>query len=183
MKISRLLKHIALAVVLSFVAFINELLLMPFLSTASSTALTLSLVIFLYLSFLIWQSPKALGKISLLLIDISLILGCVLFAFPSSTLIVIYLLLIWVNRSLLYHSNSLAILTDLALCLSTLLVTYWLVISAYGLIMVLWCLLLLQSLHCLLIVQKNRSTPDTSNDSFDQAYQAAEKAVQELLRQ
>ena len=150
MKVSSLLRHIGIAMMLSSLAAIVETIFTGLLSSK----LNISLIVFLYLTYLIWQSHLAAGRITLLVFNLCVLLICLLTGMPFVTLLWVYLAIIWLNRSILYYSSQLAILADLGLCLFSASIAYWLLFNGYGLVSVLWCLLLLQSLHRLIVDKK-----------------------------
>lgn len=183
MKASTLLQHIGIALLLTFLATINDTIFRQFMSGLFSIKLNIASSIFLYLVFIIWQSRVAAGKITLLLIDLSLLLISLFTNLSSVSLILIGLLLIWLNRCLLCYSSLLTVFADFALCLLSAFVVYSLLSNGHSLMTALWCLLLLQSLHCLFVDKKMASKLQASpNDNFEQALQSAENALQQLIR-
>jgi len=180
MKASLLLQHIGIAMLLTGLAAINGFVFSGLLSSK----LNISLSVFLYLAYLIWQSPSAAGRITLLVLDLSVLLTCLLTDLYTPTLLLVFLAMIWVNRFVLYYSSPFAVLADLGLCLFSASIAYWLLFKGHSLIIVLWCVLLLQALHSLIPgKKKSRKTSQASSaDNFDHALQSAENALQQLIR-
>lgn len=183
MKTSSLLQQISIALLLTLLAAINDFILRQFFTGLLSAKVNIALIVFLYLAYLIWQNRIAAGRITLLLIDLSVLLICLFTSLSTISLLIICLFLIWLNRLLLCYSSVLSILADLGLCLLSACVVYWLLFNGHGLITALWSLLLLQSLHCLIADKKMASKPqESSSDNFDHALQSAESALQQLLK-
>lgn len=182
MRTSLLLQHIGIALALTCLATINDFILKHFFTDLFSSKLNISLIVFLYLAYLIWQNRLAAGRIILLLIDLTVLFICLFIDLQMITLSLIYLALVWLNRLLLCYSSPVAALADSGLCLFSAGMAYWLIHNGYGLITTLWCLLLLQSLHCLIADKKTLSKPQSSTNNFDYALQSAERALQQLFR-
>ena len=124
MKTSALLQHILLALSLISLAIFNDFILSHFFTAPLNDKLNTSLIFCLYLIFFIWQSHLTTGKITLILIDLSIVLMVLFFGLHSITLILIFLVMIWLNRAVLYYSNALSIMADLALCGLSIFIAY-----------------------------------------------------------
>jgi len=182
MKIPSLLKYIGVAMFLTCLAIINDFILRIFLNGLLSAKLNISLIIFLYLTYLIWQSHLIAGKTTLFLINLCVMCLGLLAGLHIITLALVYLVMIWLNRVLLCYSSALTILADLALCVLSGSIVCWLLYNGYGYLTGLWCLLLLQSLHCLVVDKKTlRQSQTPATDNFDYALRAAEKALLQLF--
>ena len=180
MKSSSLLQHIGIALILTCLAAINDVIFTGLLSSKFN----ISLSVFLYLAYLVWQSPLAAGRITLLILDLCVLLICLFIDLHIVILLSVFLTMMWLNRFLLYYSSPLAVLADLGLCLFSASIAYWLLFNGHSLIIVLWCLLLLQALHSLIPDKKKLGKPQQAapNDNFDHALQSAESALQQLIR-
>ncbi|NOQ14271.1 MAG: hypothetical protein GQ583_07325 [Methyloprofundus sp.] len=179
MKASSLLQHIGIALILTCLAAINDFAF----SRLLSSKFNISLSVFLYLAYLVWQSPLVAGRVTLLILDLSVLLICLFIGLNMLTLLLIFLAMMWLNRLLLYYSSPLAVLADLGLCLFTAGIAYWLLFNGQSLVIVLWCLLLLQALHSLIPGKKKFAKPrEASSDNFDHALQSAETALQQLIK-
>ncbi len=184
MKENTLLQHIGLAIGLSVLALINDLILRQFFNVMLSNQLNISLLVCLYLGFIIRRSPLISGRITLLAINLSIVLISLFWVKHTSTLLVIYLTMIFCNRSLLCYSNLLAIMADLGLCLLSTCAVFWLLANSYSSLTALWCFMLFQALHTLLPSKKvshAKRQPAPSQDKFNHALQSAEGALQKLL--
>ena len=185
MKPTSVLQHIGVALVLTCLAAVNDLILRQFFSELLSDKLNISLLVFLYLSYLIRQNRLPAGRITLLVINLSVLLFCLFAVTQTTTLLLIYLTMIWLNRSLLRYSSLLTILADLGLCLISASLVYWVFVNGYSILTTLWCFLLLQALHSLIPTKKAANNPkhtSPSFDNFDRSLQSAENALQQLLR-
>jgi len=184
MKENTLLQHIGLAIGLSALALINDLILRQLFNVMLSNQLNISLLVCLYLGFIIRRSPLIAGRIILLAINLSIVLISLFWVKHTSTLLVIYLTMIFCNRSLLCYANLLAIMSDLGLCLLSASTAFWLLANSYSILTALWCFMLLQALHTLLPSKKvshAKRQPAPSQDKFNHALQSAEGALQKLL--
>ena len=180
MKPSSLLQHIGIALILTCLAAINDFIFSGLLSSKFN----ISLSVFLYLAYLVWQSPLVAGRITLLILDLCVLLICLFTDLNIVTLLSVFLTMMWLNRLLLYYSSPLAVLADQGLCLFSASIAYWLLFNGHSLIIVLWCLLLLQALHSLIPGKKNsrKTSQASSADNFDHALQSAENALQQLIK-
>ena len=180
MKVSSLLQHIGIAMILSCLAAINNFIFSGLLSSRFN----ISLIVFLYLVYLIWQSHLAAGRITLLVFNLCVLLFFLFTGIHLVTLLWVYLAIIWLTRSLLYYSSLLSVLADLGLCLFSASIAYWLLSNGYGLVSIMWCLLLLQALHSLIPGKRKpaKSQQTSTSDNFNHALQSAESALHQLLR-
>ena len=185
MKPNALLQQIVIALALTCLAAANDFIFSQFFTGQLSTKLNLSIIVFCYLGYLNRQSHLPAGRIILLLINISALLICLFTVDRFNTLLLIYLAMIWLNRSLLCYSGVLAVLADLGLCLGSASAVYGVLANGNSVIAALWCFLLLQALHPLIPGKKLPKTTkrtSTSTDTFDQSLQAAENALQAILQ-
>ena len=184
MKSSSLLQHIGIALTLTCLAAINNIIFRQFVTGQLSAKMNISLIVLLYLGYLIQQSDLAAGKITLLSINLGILITCLFAITHLPTLLLIYLLMIWLNRLLLCYSNVLAILADLGLCLISASMVYWVWVNGNSIIAALWCFLLLQALHTLLPYKEipiRQKPSSTSTDHFNHALQSAESALQQIM--
>lgn len=184
MKTSPLLQHIVLALALTCLAAINGFILRQCFGGMLSSQLNIAIITFVYLAYLSWQSRTAVGRITLLLIDASILFTCLFASLSLVALLCVCLAMIWLNRSLLCYFRPFAILADLGLCLFSLYIAYGLLINGIGFIGILWCVLLLQALHSLIPDKRNlnKASQIPVSDNFDHALQSAEVALQQLLK-
>jgi len=182
-KPSSLLQHIGIAIVLISLVALNDLVLRYFFTGLFSTKIAIALTVGLYLAFIIQQSHVTAGRITLLLIDLAVILICMYSDLPVQTLLLIYLTIIWLNRSVLIYTSLFSVTADLALCLLSVGIAYSLFLSGNNLISILWCLLLIQTLHCLIPGARQVIKTQQASDNFEHNLQTAENALQRLLNQ
>ena len=185
MKASSLLHHIFIALVLTGVAAISEVLLKQFFSELPSIKLSISLVMFLYLCDLIYQSRPAIGKLTLFAVNLSVLLISLFTVDSLTLLLLLYTAIIWSNRALLCYASIVAVLTDLSLCVISAAIVLWVCVNGNSLMTALWCFLLLQALHTLIPGKKlsGQFNADLqATDAFNRAMSTAENALQQLLR-
>jgi len=185
MNTNALLKHIGIAIALSILAIIGDTLLTPFLTKLLTNRLNISAIVFLYLSLLIQQSDLTTGKVTLFTINLAVLFTSLLSVEQLPALLGIYLIMIWLSRSLLNYTSLLTSIADFSLCVLSASIVYWLLLHGHSSITALWCFLLLQALHALL-PKKDRPLPKSdgsiSKNNFNQALQSAESALQQLLK-
>ncbi len=185
MKQASVIQHIGFAIALSCIALINQALLQQFFNSFFVIKLNLAMITCLYLSFLIWQNRLPVGRLILLTINIGIILISLEYIQSLPNLSVLYLSLIWITRCLLRYTNSWAILTDLAFCIASIGIAFWVFNFSHSTIISLWCLLLVQALHTL-IPSRNaayKQPHQASSDNFEHTLQTAERVLQQLLKQ
>ena len=185
MKSTALLQQIGIALVLTCLAAINEVLLSQFFTGLLTAKLNLSFIILLYLSYLILRNRLPVGRTTLMTINLGLMLICLITETSLSTLLWVYPTMIWINRSLLRYAGMVAVLADLGLSLLGIGAALWALSNGHGLITALWCFLLIQALHILIpgkeALNKAKHAASVS-DNFGRALQSAENALQQLLR-
>ena len=185
MKSTSLVHPIGIAFLLTGLAALNELLLSQWLSGVSNARLNLSIILLLYVGFLIRQNRLRAGAITLMAFDLGVIVICLLAETRLSTLLWLYPVIMWLNRSLLRYSGFVPVFVDLGLCLLGIGAVLWAVNNDHGVTTALWCFLLLQALHILIpckTVRYDAKPAPPADDNFDRALQSAENALQQLLR-
>jgi hypothetical protein len=184
MKPGLLLQHIGIALVLTGIATLNEALFRQFFSALVSVKFTMVCALFLYLTYLIWQSRQPTGRITLFIINVGVLLIGQFAVTQLSNLILIYLVLIWLNRCLLCYASLFSMIVDLGLCLISLTTVYFIFITGNHWLTALWCFFLLQALHTLIPGKKINHNLDhaATNENFNLALQSAESALQQILR-
>lgn len=185
MKTNSLLSQLVIALLLTCLAAIVSALFNQFVGSQTNARLNLSLIMLLYLGCLIWQNPRPAGRITLMASNLGLALLCLLFEVRLGTLFWLYPAITWLNRCLLRYSSILAIMSDSALCLLGAGAALWALGNGYGLVMALWCFLLLQALHVMIPCRKapRRKMPASqTQDNFNRAMQSAESALQQLMK-
>lgn len=170
------------AALVSTVAF--EALAMVFYS-GMMLKFFISLGSFSYIGYLLWRSPERNGRLSITAAWLSLsglawILSPSLIAYT-----LIQLIMIWLVRSLYYHSNLITALADLGLIGLGLLTAAWSWLQTGSVFIAIWCFFLIQALYVLLPQTwsgsiSNSGTSNNRVDPFEQAHRSAELAVKKL---
>ncbi len=96
-----------------------------------------------------------------------------------------HLLMIWLVRSLYFHSSAIPSLVDLGLVGFGLMAAIWAWLETGSAFATFWCFFLVQALFVLIPKRFGRRTsdaglPNTTTDRFQQAHRAAEAAVAKL---
>ncbi len=126
MKGNALLQHILLAIGLSTLALVNDLLLRQFFNVQLCNQLNISLLLCLYLGFIIRHSPFIAGRITLCAINLSIVLLGLLTINHTGSLLMIYLAMIFCSRVLLCYAKLFAIMAEFVLCIFSATAAFWL---------------------------------------------------------
>jgi len=138
-----------------------------------------------YLFYLLSRSPDRVGRISTLLAWTLGATALWLTAPPLGLYVLAHLLMLWLARSLYFHSGVLSSLVDLGLNALALCAALWALVGTGSLFLGLWCFFLVQALFVAiperlgrrLVSARCTAVPD---DPFEHAYRAAETALRRL---
>ncbi len=186
MKSTTLLQHIGVALLLTILTAINREVFDLFFSPLVGTRLNLSFIVLIYLGLLAWQNRIPAGRVTLMAINATIILLCLILTTRLSILLWLYPLIIWINRSLLRYRSLTAVFVDMGLCLLGIGAALWTLHNGHGWAAAIWCLFLTQALHVMIPGRKMTSrakSSSTSQDNFNRALRSAENALRELSKQ
>jgi hypothetical protein len=152
---------------------------------AGSLRLIIAGVGLAYLLYLLGRSPERVGRISTVL---AWGLGAIvlwLAAPPLGLYVLAHLLMLWLARSLYFHSGVLSSLADLGLSGLALCAALWALMSTGSLFFGLWSFFLVQALFVAIPESLGqRPVPAQHspgpNDPFEHAHRAAEAALRRL---
>ena len=185
MKRPTLLYHVGIAIFMTLIALLTGFVLRYLFSASLVLALTLSLLTMIYISHLLSRSGIRVGKITLGLICLTVLIIAILLKVKLSTLLLISVGLIWITRSLLYYSSLIPAIVDLALCIVSFASAIWGFIISDSIAAAIWCFFLTQALSALIPKRFNHhpsAETKSGQDRFNQAYQSAETAIRHLAR-
>jgi hypothetical protein len=135
-----------------------------------------------YLVYLLSRSPEPVGRVTALAAW-GLAAGTLWLLHPPLVIYVaLHVGLIWLARSLHFHSGPLASLADLGLSLLGLAGATWAAVQSGSLALSLWCFFLVQALFVAIPrrpVARARAA-STPEDRFERAHRAAGAAVRKL---
>lgn len=184
MKAPGILSSIVFALLASLGAGIFAKLLPIFFSPATSSVLIITGLTLAYLIFLLRHAETRRGRVLVVALWLSLSIGGWLLSFSLITHILLQLSLIWIVRSLYFHTSILAALLDLVLVVMAASAGVWAMIQTDSFIAAVWCFFLAQSLFVLIPEISGRDTrlPDSTPvvDHFQSAHRVAQEAVRKL---
>ncbi len=154
----------------------------------SALRLVIALSGFVYIAYLFKKSPRRSGRISA--VSVWMLATLLLWFLEPSLLLylILHMVMIWLFRSLCYHSSLLTSLADLGLSGLALVAGLWAASVAGSLFLSIWAFFLVQALFTHIPFrlprrEKHPTTNDaTENDAFEYARKGAETALQDLLR-
>lgn len=141
---------------------------------------------FSYILYLLYRSKERTGKVATVTLWLVFALSVWLFAPSTLVLLFTHVGMIWLIRTLYYHSSILIALLDLGLMVLAMLVSLWVLVHTHSLLLTVWVFALIQALFTLLPEQirlPSRGTRKNPDDVFDRAYTSAEAAVRQLSSQ
>jgi hypothetical protein len=181
MKQPTLLKNIGIALLLFAVSVIVNSILSPGMHRV---LLLIALTTFLYLGYLMYNSPRKTGKFILMVSCVFILAGSFIFIREISSLLISCTVLIWLVRSLLYYSSIVSVLFDAVLCLTGLAIAGWAFVNSGFIAVATWSFFLVQSLHVLIPHKTTNTYPSgvIENDRFNNAHQTAEYAIGQMIK-
>lgn len=185
MKGPGILKGIVFAI---FASLASGLLLKIFplvLSSASSNILIIMGLSLAYLVFLQRYNDIRRGRVLVFAAWITLGLASWLLGLSLIEQILLNILMIWIVRSLYFHSSITAALLDLVLVIMAAGAGVWAALQTSSLIVAIWCFFLSQSLFGAIpeFSQRRKSdspSPGATGDHFQAAHRVAQDAVRKL---
>lgn len=158
--------------------------LAPLLGTFSALLLVIIAASFGYTLYLLRYSGERTGRLVTLLGWLLVTLLSAWWSLPLLGYVLLHVALIWLVRSLYYHSSVLIALADLGLNLFAIAAMVWATLQSGSLALALWCFFLVQALFVLL--PQGGTGPGGSRkgyapiDPFEQARQTAQTALRKL---
>jgi len=174
---------VAIAFVFAVVAAALFASLTPWCSTSLVIRLIATVLGGSYMLYLLWRSAERTGRI------VTVTTWCTSAALigwlaPSLPVFLIaHVALIWLVRSLYFHSSIVAALSDLGLGALALAVAIWAAKSSNSLFLTTWCFFLVHALFVVLPNSAPASAPvdDANNQTFQRARRSAEAALRRLV--
>ena len=183
MKGPSILQGIVFAVIASLASGVaGELLPMLFSSSLSSLLIVITLSL-AYLLFLLKRSRSRQGRIVTIALWLTISLGGWLLGLSLIAQILLQLSMIWIIRSLYFHTSLFAALLDLILVVMASAAGVWAILQTGSFIAAVWCFFLAQSLFVAIpdITTRKRTTPTAdTDDQFQNAHRIAQEAVRKL---
>lgn len=142
-------------------------------------------VSFAYVIYLLARSRERVGRVSALT-GWLILAAATWFMAPSLPIYVIaHVGMIWLIRSLYFHSSPLSALVDLGLNVLSLGAAIWAGVQSGSIALSIWCFFLIQALFVAIPVHWRRQTHDNSSkpddeDRFERAHRLAEAALRKF---
>lgn len=187
-----ILSGIVFALVASMIGSLFFTLLPVAFSTIASLQITLTILSATYLSFLIKKGRQRTGRVITFIAWILISSGGLFLDLPIIHFILSQVAMIWIVRSIVFHSSILPSLFDLGLIAIGLLAASWAMLQTGSLATALWCFFLVQSLFGYIpgMAVLNRDRPpenqtqsnqiSLSKNRFQSAHRVAMDAIQKL---
>ncbi len=188
MKTATFSEGLLVALVLSIFGALSFYFFNYIIPTNSGLYLTVSLLSFFYLIYLIARSEIKTGRIIAFSLWAVITISSWLLLLPFSIFLLVQISIIWILRSLYFYSSLLSSLTDLILTGLSISAAIWAGLHTGTLFLALWSFFLMQSLFVLIpkslkplnIDNGAAELDNDSNDAFNRAYQTAKHALGKL---
>ncbi|MDH5353039.1 MAG: hypothetical protein OEY09_01240 [Gammaproteobacteria bacterium] len=184
MKTPGILNSIVFALLASLAGGVSVTLLPIIVSETISAMLIIAGLSLAYLIFLIKQAERRRGRVLVVTLWLGLAIGGWLLGVSPISHILLQLTLIWIVRSLYFHTSVLTALLDLVLIVMAASAGFWAVVQTDSFIAAVWCFFLAQSLFVLIPEFSHRGKPSSGSnpaeDHFQNAHRVAEEAVRQL---
>lgn len=187
MKRPSLLEGILVALVCSLVVSPLAVVLQILYGSMLAWKAVIVVLTCLYVGYLLVQSDKRQGRITLGLLAPALLLGGLLCGLQTSTLLILSIGLIWCIRSFAYSRSLLSVLLQGVVCALGCGAMFTVYSSSRSPGLALWSFLLVQATFVWIPAQLSRrstatpsAAPGSPADGFTRAYQAAEHALRRL---
>jgi hypothetical protein len=185
MKRPGFMEGVVLALAVSVIAAVLFTVLGPVFGSAAVLRLLIAASGLAYVIYLLRRSPERVGRVTTLAVWV--LVALTLWWLEPSLLLYVaaHAGLIWLVRSLYFHTSVLSALADLGLNGLGIVAAVWATLQAGSLFLSLWCFFLVQALFVGIPRHIGRKHPDRSpdpdhEDRFQHAYRIAEGALRKL---
>jgi hypothetical protein len=176
-------RGIAAALVLALAGAAVLAALAPLVGSSTALRAVVALLGFGYLLYLLGSSGERVGRITVVLLWTVVAAVAWAAALPIVPYVLLHVGLVWLVRSLYFHSGLLAALADLGLTLLGVAFASWAASRSGSAALALWCFFLVQAFHvsipAALATDRERGGRD-AHDPFRRAQQAAESAIRRM---
>ena len=175
---------LVVAIILAVAGGVSFTLLTPFLGAGFVIRLTVAGLAWAYVVYLVARSGHAVGRVTVATASV-LVTALAWWLLPTlTTFVLAHVLVIWIVRSLYYHSGLLSSLADLALTFGGVLLAVWASARTGSVFLATWSFFLVQALFTAIPQLPFARTRDpeqiTTPDRFETASREAEKALRQL---
>jgi len=178
-----ILQGIVFAVLASLAGGIGGELLSILFSPGLSSLIIVFTLSLTYLLFLLQRSQIKQGRIVVIALWLTISFGGWLAGLSLIAEIILQLSMIWIFRSLYFHTSVFAALLDLMLVIMASAAGAWAIMQTGSFMAAVWCFFLAQSLFVAIpdiTGRKKVSTTSRSDDQFQNAHRVAQEAVRKL---
>jgi len=176
-------RALAAAFVLSLCGAAVLAALAPFAGTGTALRVSVALLGFAYVLYLMASSGERVGRVTTVALWIVAASFAWFTGLPFVAYALVHVALIWLVRSLYCYSGVLPALADLGLSLLGAAFAVWAAQRSGGAWLAFWCFFLVQAFHVLIPPAVGAGTEDGSaaaDDAFARAQRAADAAVRRL---
>jgi hypothetical protein len=181
MKRATFLEGVAVAIAASLAAGACYAALTLAFSNAAALRFVVAGLALAYVIYLLGRNEERVGRITVVALWCVCASALWLLAPPFVTYLCAHLSVVWLVRSLYFHSSLLAALADLGLVALGLAAALWSVTRSHSVALSVWCFFLVQALYVAMparLEAKNATRAATlPEDRFQHAHAAAEAAL------
>lgn len=186
MKPATIFDGIVIALLLTVLSFVAELVLPLFIGVRSAAMVVIALTALLYLGYLFHNSSIRAGKLTLASCCALLLAAPPIVFDTLSGTAFAAVAVIWLARALLFAPSLLLSAADLALCLLGAVLAGYAGLQGYGTTAAAWCFLLTQALWAAIPKRAGNQFAQPSNGAapnrFNHAHDSAETALRQLAK-
>lgn len=184
MKQPSFLEGVAVALAASVAGSVLIAVLTPAFNAGAVIRLLIGGIGIAYVLYLLRRSPERVGRITLVFAWTVAAVGGWFWNPPLWLYLALHVGLVWLVRSLYFHSGALGALTDLGLSGFALAAAVWAMSHTGSPFLAIWCFFLVQALFVAIPNDLNRSNgkrhrPD-GEDRFQHAHRVAQSAIRQL---
>ena len=160
--------------------------LSPFAGTVFAFRFIVSVLGFVYIGYLLRTSGEAVGRLTVLSLSAAVVAAAWWFHLPLPLYLIVHVLLVWVIRSLYFHSGLLPALADFGLSAAGLLLAAWAASRTGSLLIATWSFFLVQSLFSAIrepasSAQRHAGVTGSSDETrFERSRREADRALKQL---
>jgi hypothetical protein len=185
MKAPGILEGIVIAIGASVAGGVLSALLPMFISRSNSMLILIAALTLAYLLYLLKRSNERTGRVIMVALWLITTLGSVLLDTSLISFLLIQAALIWMVRSLYFHSSVLPALLDLGLVAFGLVASSWAILQTGSVMTAVWVFFLSQCLFVLIPSFAASHNPSSclntvETDRFQSAHRVALDAVRKL---
>ncbi len=183
MKQPSFLEGVAVALAASVAGSVLITALTPAFSPGAVLRLLIGGIGIAYVLYLLHRSPERVGRIIVVFAWTAAAVAGWFWNPPLMLYLALHIGLVWLVRSLYFHSSVLGALTDLGLSVFALATAIWAMSHTGSLFLALWCFFLVQALFIAIPNNLNRSTDERNQPDGEDRFQHAHRVAQAAIRQ